>query len=60
VDVVDILGPGNLPLDDKRYTQNMDKVPFSKWMRDPQKLKGFAVFRDYQFFLNKKWFDKNE
>ena len=48
--LLDILGPGDLPLDYKRYThQNMDQVPFSKWMRDPQKLKGFAVFRDYQF-----------
>ncbi len=48
--LLDILGPGDLPLDYKRYThKNMDQVPFSKWMRDPQKLKGFAVFRDYQF-----------
>lgn len=45
-----ILGPGDLPLDYKRYTgKNMDKVPFSKWVRDPQKLKSFVVFRDYQF-----------
>jgi glycerol-3-phosphate dehydrogenase len=48
--LMEILGPGDLPLDYKRYTRkNMDDVPFSKWMRDPQKLKGFAVFRDYQF-----------
>lgn len=48
--LLEILGPGDLPLDYKRYTRkNMDKVPFSKWVRDPQKLKGFAVFRDYQF-----------
>jgi glycerol-3-phosphate dehydrogenase len=48
--LLDILGPGDLPLDYKRYThKNMDQVPFSKWMRDPQKLKGFAVFRDFQF-----------
>jgi len=44
------LGPGDLPLDYRRYTsKNMDEVPFSKWMRDPDKIKGFAVFRDYQF-----------
>jgi glycerol-3-phosphate dehydrogenase len=48
--LLDLLGPGDLPLDYKRYTRkNMDKVPFSKWMRDPHKIKGFAVFRDYQF-----------
>jgi glycerol-3-phosphate dehydrogenase len=48
--LLDRLGPGDLPLDYQRYThKNMDEVPFSKWMRDPQKLKGFAVFRDYQF-----------
>jgi len=48
--LLNILGPGDLPLDYKRYTRkNMGKVPFSKWVRDPQKLKGFAVFRDYQF-----------
>jgi glycerol-3-phosphate dehydrogenase len=48
--LLDILGPGDLPLDYKRYTRNnMAKVPFSKWIRDPQKLKGFVVFRDYQF-----------
>jgi glycerol-3-phosphate dehydrogenase len=48
--LLDILGPGDLSLDYKRYTRkDMDKVPFSRWMRDPQKLKGFAVFRDYQF-----------
>lgn len=48
--LMEFLGPGDLPLDYKRYTRkNMDAVPFHKWMRDPQKLKGFAVFRDYQF-----------
>jgi len=48
--LLEILGPGDLSLDYKRYTRkNIDKVPFSRWMRDPQKLKGFAVFRDYQF-----------
>ena len=48
--LLDILGPGDLPMDYNRYTRkNMDQVPFSKWVRDPQKLKGFAVFRDYQF-----------
>ena len=48
--LLEFLGPGDLPLDYTRYTRkNMNKVPFSKWVRDPQKLKGFAVFRDYQF-----------
>jgi glycerol-3-phosphate dehydrogenase len=48
--LLELLGPGDLPLDYKRYTRkNMNKVPFGKWMRDPHKLKGFAVFRDYQF-----------
>jgi glycerol-3-phosphate dehydrogenase len=48
--LMEFLGPGDLPLDYTRYTRkNMDKVPFSSWVRDPQKLKGFAVFRDYQF-----------
>ncbi len=48
--LLEILGPGDLPLDYKRYThKNMEAVPFLKWVRDPKKLKGFAVFRDYQF-----------
>jgi len=48
--LLEILGPGDLPLDYKRYThKDMENVPFKKWVRDPQKLKGFAVFRDYQF-----------
>ena len=47
---LEFLGSGDLPLDYTRYTRkNMDKIPFSHWVREPQKLKGFAVFRDYQF-----------
>jgi glycerol-3-phosphate dehydrogenase len=48
--LLDFLGPGDLSLDYTRYTRkNMAGVPFSKWVHDPDKLKGFAVFRDYQF-----------
>jgi glycerol-3-phosphate dehydrogenase len=48
--LLDILGPGDLPLDYVRYNRrNMDQVPFSDWVKNPEQLKGFAVFRDYQF-----------
>jgi len=48
--LLDMLGPGNIPLDYVRYDRrNMDQVPFSSWVGEPENLKGFAVFRDYQF-----------
>jgi glycerol-3-phosphate dehydrogenase len=48
--LLDILGPGDLPLDYVRYNRrNMTAVPFSQWVANPEKLKGFAVFSDYQF-----------
>jgi glycerol-3-phosphate dehydrogenase len=48
--LLEMLGPRDLPLDYRRYSgQSMDDVPFSKWVRDQNRLKGFAVFRDYQF-----------
>jgi glycerol-3-phosphate dehydrogenase len=48
--LLDVLGPSDLSLDYVRYTrEDMNKVPFSEWTHDPRKLKGFAVFTDYQF-----------
>lgn len=50
IKLLDILGPGDLSLDYVRYNRrNMTTVPFSQWVANPEKLKGFAVFSDYQF-----------
>jgi glycerol-3-phosphate dehydrogenase len=45
-----LLGPGDLPLNYLRYTKrSLNDSPFSRWVRNPEKLVGMAVFNDYQF-----------
>ena len=45
-----LLGPRDLPLNYRRYTKrSLDHSPFSRWVRDREKLVGMAVFNDYQF-----------
>lgn len=45
-----LLGPRDFSLDYVRHDQkSLDAVPYSRWLRDRDKLLGIAVFRDYQF-----------
>jgi len=45
-----ILGPKDPPLEYKRYkADEMAEVPFSSYLRDPDKIKGMAVFNEFLF-----------
>ncbi|NRB19979.1 MAG: FAD-dependent oxidoreductase [Rhodobacteraceae bacterium] len=42
--------PRGVPLDYRRYSpKNQNEVPISPWLRDPDKLRSVAVFREYVF-----------
>jgi len=48
--LLQLLGPGDLPLNYVRHIKkSLAQAPFSRWVRDPEKLVGMAVFSDYQF-----------
>ncbi len=45
-----LLSPRGEPLDYRRYAPGqLKEIPFAAWLRDPEKLKGVAVFREYLF-----------
>jgi len=46
-----MMSPKGVPLDYRRYDAKllMDKVPLGPWLRDPARLRGIAVFREYLF-----------
>ncbi len=45
-----IMSPTGVPLDYRRFKpKKLDHVPISPWLRDPEKLRGVAVFREYVF-----------
>ncbi|MCP4983696.1 MAG: FAD-dependent oxidoreductase [Gammaproteobacteria bacterium] len=45
-----MMSPTGVPLDYRRYNRNqLDQVPVTPWLRDPDALKSVAVFREYLF-----------
>jgi len=46
-----MMSPRGVPLDYRRYApgQSMNQVPVEPWLRDPARLRGIAVFREYLF-----------
>ena len=45
-----LMSPFGVPLDYRRYQpEKLEHIPFGSWIRDPAKLKGVAVFREYLF-----------
>ncbi len=45
-----LTSPRGVPLDYRRYSsKNQNEVPVSPWLRDPDKLRSVAVFREYIF-----------
>src|SRR5690606_15266308 len=45
-----LTSPRGVPLDYRRYgPEKFDQVPISPWLRNPEKLRGIAVFREYIF-----------
>ncbi len=48
--LLNMLGPRGHSLDYVRHDRKtMDAIPYFRWLRDRDKLRGIAVFRDYQF-----------
>jgi glycerol-3-phosphate dehydrogenase len=45
-----MMSPTGVPLDYRRYNlKQLDQVPITPWLRDPDRLKSVAVFREYLF-----------
>lgn len=45
-----LMSPKGVPLEYRRYrSSDLDAVPIIAWLRDPGRLRGVAVFREYQF-----------
>jgi len=45
-----LTSPRGVPLDYRRFSpKNQNEVPISPWLRDPDKLRSVAVFREYIF-----------
>lgn len=48
--VLRMMSPNGVPLDYRRYKRNqLDQVPVTPWLRNPDQLMGIAVFREYLF-----------
>ena len=48
--VLRMMSPNGVPLDYRRYgREKLGEVPFTPWLRDRDKLRSVAVFREYQF-----------
>jgi len=48
--VLRMMSPTGVPLDYRRYNRKqLDQVPIAPWLRDPDRLKSLAVFREYLF-----------
>jgi glycerol-3-phosphate dehydrogenase len=48
--VLRMMSPGGVTLDYRRYRANdLGRVPIAPWLRDPSRLRGVAVFREYLF-----------
>ena len=48
--VLRMMSPTGVPLDYRRYNRKqLDQVPIVPWLRDPDRLKSVAVFREYLF-----------
>jgi len=48
--VLRMMSPTGVPLDYRRFNRKqLDQVPIAPWLRDPDRLKGVAVFREYLF-----------
>ena len=45
-----VMSPAGVPLDYRRYNlKQLDQVPITPWLRDADRLKSVAVFREYLF-----------
>jgi len=45
-----MMSPTGVPLDYRRFNRKqLDQVPIAPWLRDPDRLKSVAVFREYLF-----------
>ena len=48
--VLRMMSPAGVPLDYQRYNRKqLDQFPIASWLRDPDRLKSVAVFREYLF-----------
>ena len=48
--VLRMMSPTGVPLDYRRFNRKqLDQVPIAPWLRDPDRLKSVAVFREYLF-----------
>jgi glycerol-3-phosphate dehydrogenase len=45
-----MMNPGGVPLDYRRHSpKDLSAIPIAAWLRDPDRLKSVAVFREYVF-----------
>jgi len=48
--LLNLLGPHDNSLEYQRFSgENLQKIPFKNWFRDPKQLQSVSVFKDYQF-----------